>query len=132
MVESANISQNVNASTSLHAVLEKSQGQILVSSGAANASNSASTLDSALPLPIFKYKNAKDKYLVNSEVIERFGELVAKHGVGIWREWSVEDLLPEKFRVHASDLHKLEKTFLDEKFINACCLQHLTDTLDEF
>ena len=64
-------------------------------------SNSAKTPDSALPLPIFKYKNAKDKYLVNQEVFERFADLANKHGTRIWHQWSVEELLPEKFKIHS-------------------------------
>jgi hypothetical protein len=124
--ETLHVSSEPIASTCLHSMLELSQGHILLSSGSGNLNNSNPSLELSLPLPIFKYKNSKDKYLINSEVFEKFGELVSKHGINVWKEWAVEDLLPEKFKVFAPDLVKLEHTFLDEKFINACCLAHLS------
>jgi isoleucyl-tRNA synthetase len=72
-----------------------------------------------VPIPYFTYKteylNKENKIqtevLVNSEIIEHVKNLFGKHGSDIWWTWSVDDLLPEKYKGEGYKLDKGRENF---------------------
>ena len=72
-----------------------------------------------VPIPFFTYKteylnkenNLQSEVLVNSEIIDHIKNLFVEHGSEIWWTWSIDDLLPEKYRSEAFKLEKGKENF---------------------
>jgi len=73
-----------------------------------------------LPAPIFRFRSEDSRYLISKSVISHVAGLIARHGPGVWENWSVDDLLPEKYKHLADQLDKVNFK-ISSGFMNACC-----------
>lgn len=63
-----------------------------------------------MPIPFFNYKN-ENKILINDEIIDHLLNLFEEHSIEIWWTWSIEDLLPYKYKDQAKLLEKGKENF---------------------
>jgi len=58
-----------------------------------------------IPVPAFAFKSSQ-KVLINAEVVRHVAELLRLHGKAVWWDWTVEELLPPKFKNLSGQLEK--------------------------
>lgn len=71
------------------------------------------------PLPIFRFKEESNRYLISKSVIKHVGDLIQQNGPGIWQSFPVEELLPKKYKNIADQLEKVDLK-LSAKFMTGC------------
>lgn len=70
-----------------------------------------------VPLPFFRFRGQKGKYFLSAKQIEHTRSLFRKHGIGVWKEWAVSELLHEDYIDMKDDLEKIDVT-MDDEFQN--------------
>ncbi|EAR89275.2 isoleucyl-tRNA synthetase protein (macronuclear) [Tetrahymena thermophila SB210] len=73
-----------------------------------------------IPIPIFFYINTnQQKYLLEPAVVKHIIGLYEQFGSQIWHQYSIEELLPQKYKNLAAQLEKGQFTF-DQWFESGC------------
>ncbi|MCA9399956.1 MAG: class I tRNA ligase family protein, partial [Candidatus Omnitrophica bacterium] len=63
-----------------------------------------------VPIPALKHKT-NGEYILSSEVITHFADVVRQEGTNAWFEKNLNELLPKDFKIDGHDLDAFEKTF---------------------